>query len=272
MKKFYTRTMLIGGLVAGGAWAWGADPTAPAAKPEAMPEVPAGVTAKVLNDEKDEQGVLAKAANAAMTKGGFDDLIERLSTPDRNRIGDFVKRDFAELDGRVDQIRKNWKTKYGSDFDASAAMFDGFLKIKEGEITNPTEVSRHWPVSPVMTADGAKTVASNAPESVKYLDQGRNVAVVMFPASHGLPGTTVSMIHEAVDDWRIDVPDNLSGQQIYDNLKTALTSFGDNVAAWPADQTEAYRNIGHRVVMSVYGLPVTAEARTASERMAPAGK
>ena len=142
--------------------------------------------------------------------------------------------------------------------------------VREAEITNPAEFAKHWPATPVMTSDGMKTVASNSPETVKFLDQGRNVAVVNFPAGHNLPGITVSMIHEAVDDWRIDVPDDVSGQQIYDSLKASLTSFGDNVAAWPADKIDAYRDVGHRVVMGVYGVGTNAEARTASEKMAPA--
>ena len=89
----------------------------------------APIAAKTLNDQKDQRGVLAKISNHALTKGGFDDVIERLSTPDRKRIGDFAKRDFADLDGRVDQIRKNWTTKYGKDFDMTEALFADFTVL-----------------------------------------------------------------------------------------------------------------------------------------------
>src|SRR4051794_30667909 len=70
---------------------------------ETPKSLPAGFATKDLNDQQDERAVLAAATNAAMTKHGFDDLIERLSTPDRKRIGDFAKQDFSELDGRIDQ-------------------------------------------------------------------------------------------------------------------------------------------------------------------------
>jgi hypothetical protein len=268
MNRILTRTLLIGSMAAGGAWA--AD-TAPKAT---EPNLPPGATAKVLNDQKDELGVLAKATNAAMTKNGLDNFVARLATPDYKRMKDFAnKQDVSEINGRIDQINKNWKTKYGDEFDASKAIYDGFAMVKEGEISNPGEFQKNWPVptSPVMTADGAKTVAANTADTDKYLDQGRNVAVVNFPASHNLPAFTISMVHEAVDDWRIDVPDDVTGQQVYNNLKTALTSFGDNVAAWPADKTEAYRDLGHRVLMSAYGMNAN-EARTASEKMGPTGK
>jgi hypothetical protein len=267
MKRFVTRTLLVGSLAAGVAWA--------ADAPKATePSLPAGATAKVLNDQKDELGVLAKATDAAMKKNGFDNFVARLSSPDYKRMKDFAnKRDVSEINGRIDQINKNWKTKYGEDFDAAKTVYEGFVMVKEGEITNPSEFQKHWPVAttPVMTADGPKTVANNTPETVKLLDQGRNVAVVAFPASHNMPGFNISMVHEAVDDWRIDVPDDTSGEQIYNNLKTALTSFGDNVAAWPADKVDAYRDLGHRVLMSAYGMNSN-EARTASEKMAPAAK
>jgi hypothetical protein len=267
MKRFVTRTLLVGTLAAGAAWA--AD-----APKVAEPALPAGATTKVLNDQKDEVGILGKATNAAMTKNGFDNFCARLATPDYKRIKDFAnKRDVTEINGRIDQINKNWKTKYGEDFDAAKTVYEGFVMVKEGEITNPADFQRGWPVATtsVMTADGPKTVAANSPETVKMLDQGRNIAVVAFPASHNLPAFNISMIHEAVDDWRIDVPDDVSGQQIYDGLKTALTGFGDNVAAWPADKIDAYRDLGHRVLLSAYGVNVN-EARTASEKMAPSAK
>jgi len=262
--------MLIGSLAAGAAWAADA-PNMPKAT---EPNLPAGATAKVLNDQKDELGVLAKATNAALSKNGFDNFVARLSSPDYKRVKDFANhQDVTEINGRIDQINRNWKTKYGEDFDAAKTVYEGFVMVKEGEITNPGEFAKNWPVAqaPVMTADGPKTVAANTPETVKYLDQGRNVAVVAFPMSHGMPGFNISMVHEAVDDWRIDVPDDVSGQQIYNNLKTALTSFGDNVAAWPADKIDAYRDLGHRVLLSAYGVGAN-EARTASEKMAPSAK
>jgi hypothetical protein len=276
MRKQFTKTLLAAACLVGGAWA--ADEIR-----QSMPSLPTGATAKTLNDQKDERGVLAKVTNHAVTKGGFDDVIERLSTPDRKRIGDFVKRDFPDLDGRIDQIRKNWTTKYGKDFDITEALFADFTVIQEGEITDPAEFNKHWPVptgfvgavqaAAKNTADavtGNPSMAMNTPDSAKLYDsKGRNVAVVYLKPEGNLPAFTVSMVHEAIDDWRVDVPDDVQGQQIYSALKDALTSFGDNVAAWPADQKDAYHLMGHRVVMSLYGVSTNAEARTAGERQTP---
>lgn len=220
-----------------------------------QPKLPDGISSKDLNDQKDERSVLAKAVNAAFTKGGFDDMVERLATPDRQRIGEFSEQEFKELDGRIEQIRKNWKEKYGQDFDASSEkLLDGFVVIHEGEVTDPTAAKNNWPVA---ATNGRKNGGeSNTADSVKALDKGRNVAIVWVPNSHDLRGIIMSMIHESIDDWRIDIPDTITGQQVYGNVKNALTQVGDNSAFWPADVNDAYRFVGHTVFMALYDVPV----------------
>src|SRR5262245_54349326 len=165
--------------------------------------LPAGVSPKTLNDQQDVRKTLAEATNAAVTKGGFDDLIERLSSADRKRISEFANnREFVELDGRIEQIRKNWDQKYGQTFNLNNdKLLEGFVTIYEGEVTDAATARTHWPIAVRPTRD----VPANTAETVDYLENGRNVAVVKVPASHDMPGLTVSMLHEAVDDWRIDV-------------------------------------------------------------------
>lgn len=247
MRRFIKTAML--GCIAAAGIVLAAD------APTKEPQLPSGANAKVLNEFKEIRGLLAKATDNALTAKGFDNFMSRLTTADRKRIGDFSERQFAELDGRCEQIAKNWKIKYGSDFSMSAAMLDGFVKITEGEISNPDIFQKNWPLAPSSAAN-MSSIAPNSAESIKYMDNGRNVAVVYIPASHDLQSVTVSMLQEpGVYDWRIDVPDDLTGQQIYDRLKTTLTDLGDNVAAWPSDARDAYRLVTHRVLLSAYGLP-----------------
>jgi hypothetical protein len=227
--------------------------------PSKEPALPAGVTAKTLNEFGNIRQVLASATDSALSKSGFDNFVARLTTPDRQRIGDFADREFADLDGRVDQIRKNWKLKYGNDFSMTDAMLDGFVVIKEGEIANPDVVQKNWPLHAKEAGRTNAVMAPNSADTIKYLEKGRNVAVAYIPVSHDLQSVTLSLIQEpGIYDWRIDIPDNLSGQQIMENLKASLTSFGDNVAAWPSDARDAYRMVAHRVILSTYGLPSSA--------------
>lgn len=51
--------------------------------------------------------------------------------------------------------------------------------------------------------------------------------------------------------YRIDVPDSVDGQKLYDNLLYALTEVGNNVDSWPADQNEAARKINMKVLSAV---------------------
>src|SRR5262249_38741737 len=62
--------------------------------------------------------VIAEVAEASLTKSGLDDVVERFSSADRDRLNqnkDALKNN-ASLDGRIDQFQKDWKAKYNQDF------------------------------------------------------------------------------------------------------------------------------------------------------------
>jgi hypothetical protein len=215
--------------------------------PKATGSLPQGITAKELNDQQDIRATLASATNASLTKGGFNDLLERFSSADRKRFEGQSKMDTTELDGRIEQIQKIWKEKYGKAFDFDDdKILSSFLVVREGEIADPAVAKMHWPVMVTERTEGEAQRAS-AVASGDYLVKGRNVALVTVPASHGMPAMTLSMLHEPVDDWRIDIPDGVSREMIYKNLKDRLTSFGENVDKWPGDVNEAYRHVAHSV-------------------------
>lgn len=243
--------------------------------------LPAGVEKASKDDSEDIRDTLAEATEAAFTKGGFDDLVERFVDADRNRLGKFAndnKEKFAQLDAKVEQLRKDFKAKYGKDLDIDHKVvfgnaFNGFA-IAQGEISNPALLS-NWPVenkaSMNLKVGETATVNTNAGSDKgvvgevkrevnkvtggdRNLDKGRNVAVVMFPQSHGMPELMVSMIHELPDAWKIDVPDTVDGQKLHDQLLKHLTMFGNDKDKWPADVNEASRMLSHHVLAAVYGV------------------
>jgi hypothetical protein len=85
------------------------------------------------------------------------------------------------------------------------------------------------------------------------IEEGRDFAVLQVPASHGLPAVNVSMIRE-LTGWKIDIPNNRSVQNVYDDLLKHLTMIGDNQASWPADKDDAKAMIAHHVLMGLYGV------------------
>ena len=278
------------------------------------PRIPGGMRAKEASDAGGIRDVVASSAEAAFTKGGFDDLVERLVDADRNRIGQNMPQGsgLETLDGRIEQIRQAWKDKYGEDFDMNAGQLFGpqFIGIAQGEVADPAALAQAWPVEPAGASSGsqvagsshtgrdistpetavktgettagrstgvdrttgasgaaddsAQTASSRTPAAreqggalgerrieARNLEQGRDVALVRVPSGHGLPELTVSLIHEKPDAWRIDVPDQLSGQKLYDNLLNQLTRVGENTSQWPADKEDAYRHVSHCVLMAV---------------------
>ena len=137
------------------------------------------------------------------------------------------------------------------------------MVIREGEVTDPAMAKAHWPVNAVGTSFGmgdatAREAIPAAATDAGYLEKGRNVAVVTIPESHGLVAMHLSLLHESVDDWRLDIPDSISGEQIFNNLKTRLTNIGENVANWPASEPEAYRLVAHNVFAAIYNVDAKA--------------
>ena len=61
-------------------------------------------------DAEGIRDVLAQVTEAALTKGGLDDMVERFVDADRNRLGQDaeLKANHADLDGRIDQFQKDW--------------------------------------------------------------------------------------------------------------------------------------------------------------------
>lgn len=275
-----TTALAIGAWTFGPAFADDADvdkaPAAEDGKKQAAsapqpPPFPAGVES---DDEPGEEhkalfDTLGEATEAALTKDGFDDFVERLVDQDRNRIGEdgFAERKFDDLNARVDAIRQAWKNRFGEgDFDADEEQAFAKLAVIVGKIDDAKALASAWPVPAVTDASGAapgepvpaaakETAGNQDPDLNSNLEKGRGVAIATIPASHGLPALNVSFIHE-LPGWRVDVPNTLTGQQLHDSLLKHLTHVADAQADWPADKNEAALLIAHHVLLGAYGVDV----------------
>jgi len=258
--------LTAGGLVWTGSTLFGADD--PARAPAVQPaneagkflEMPAGIQVTDLKDENAIKKELATVVSDAVDHNHFDNLIGDLVKQDKDRMADAKKMDTTKLNEVIGEIRRNWKTKYGEDFDISRGdaknVFNDQFAIMEGEVTDPNLAMNNWPV-PTTPEVGAKPaaeqghVADTSPNDAK-LDKGRNVALVRIPDMMGIPALKVSLIHEHVVGWKVDVPNNISGQQLHDNLLKHLSYVNDHKDKWPSDVNEAYRDVAHHVFMALY--------------------
>ncbi|MEO6436846.1 MAG: hypothetical protein ABIP55_13950 [Tepidisphaeraceae bacterium] len=245
-------------------------------RPAADRAADAARTADTPNKNAEEiHDVLAQVAEAALTKNGLNDIAERFVDADRNRLGqnaDALK-NTEEVDGRIAQIRTDWKAKYGQDFDIKDEdkVFGGFAMISEGEIGAPRTAGDRV-AAPAEGVDAPKANTDGQTAADKNLnDPGRNVATVTIPASHKMAELKVPMIHEA-GGWKIDIPDSVDAAKFSAGVKDALTKCGDMKAEWPADETEAYRAVTHSVLSALFAdqAAAGAAAQPAAGQAAPA--
>jgi len=243
-----------------------ADPNIPPPKAdEARPiALPAGFQSKVIDAESGIKSGLVKMTERAVAKGDFNSLLAELAKQDQERAREFKGVDQAKLDGIVEQIRQAWKAKYGQELEVTDKniVFDDHFAFSQGEVSDPVVAMGNWP-APVM-ADAAMTAASHSnagddkqQEKEAKLTKGRNVAVVRFPARFGVPEMTVSMIHQLPAFWRIDLPNDRSGEQIYNDLITHLTYINDHQQEWPGDVSDGYRMIAQHAAAALYGVAPT---------------
>jgi hypothetical protein len=206
--------------------------------------------------------LLGQVTNAALTKGGFNDLIERFNDADRNRLGSYAhdknnKDKLDILDGRIAQFQKDWKAKYNENFKIhkdDVVFGNSMFTVAQGEIGKDAQLAgERIPAPQNVTKDNLNQPkdATGNTAADRNLEKGRNIAYVTVASSHGLPELKVPLIHELPDMWKIDVPDNVTGQKLYDNLLKHLTLADEHKDQWPSDVNDAYRMVSHHVLMAV---------------------
>jgi len=241
------------------------------AKADTPLSLPAGFEEKDVGAVDGVKSGLAKLTNRFVTKGDFDKMLAELSTQDKDRAREFKGVDQTKLDGRIEQIRQAWKTKYGHDFDLSdeKTVFDNRYAIVQGEVSDPSVALGGWPVAitaDAVTAGSRQSPADASDKTVKNevdaakLDKGRDVALIRLPGSGDRTAITASMIHELPMFYRVDLPNSRTGEQIYNDVLNHLTYLGDHLDQWPANETDAYRAFAYHAVAAVYGLDLKGAA------------
>jgi hypothetical protein len=236
--------------------------------------LPAGITAKNLNDDKAIDKAIKNVAEDGLSRDGFDNLVGRLADQDRDRIkksagnasltnlnGDKNQR----LNTLVDNLNNSFKAKYSQkvDIDYSKAFTADFVHIMTGEVQDPNQLVGKWPVAAGMSADNAgKLSAADAQQAQNKafggdvnLEKGRDVAIAHIVGSHGMPGVTASLIHEVASGWKFDIPNDIDAHRLYNNLLSNLGTI--NTSTLPADVNEANREVAHAVVASLYNIDLS---------------
>ncbi len=210
-------------------------------------------------DAKDIRETLKDVTEAAVKKGTFDDLTERLAAPDRQRIGKFADQKFDDLDGRADEFLKDWKAKYNEDFDIDKAediyndQMVSISTINPGEARTAGEkIKEGAKDAGEAIKDTAKSaVGKESAEDAAKKDADRPTATATIAASHGLPEVKLNLVSEYPNKWKLDLPDSIDGQKLKDSVLKHLTMVDEDKANWPADKADAYRMVSHHMLLAV---------------------
>ncbi len=231
--------------------------------------LPAGIQAKegaresaVMEAVRD---VFATATDAALS-GDMKKLVEQLSGTDRQRLEADAAGDETIYRASLDRFNSTWQSAYQAGWklvDREEVFGPRFMAIQVGEIKDASQLTG-WPIAPTMSR--GQTTGSQERVSENYFANGRDVAIVVLPAAGNAPELTVSMIHEAPDFWKIDIPDNMSIDQLRTNLTQHLDQVSSTTNQWPSDNFEANRMAARHVLMSLYGVPATAGSSSSTSR------
>jgi hypothetical protein len=227
--------------------------------------LPAGITQKNLNENKDITSAFGAFEKHAVNKNDWSGIKDCLVDQDRTRMDSFKQdKDHDALNDVVAKIQGQWKAKYNQDFDVTRAerqkAFSG-IEIATGMVDDPMKLAGKWPVAQgTMTAEAQQAASKQDVETAKNkyfggdvnLDKGREVAIARVPGVMGLPEVRCSLIKEHTAGWRFDIPNNIDGQKLHDNLVKHLTMVADHPEQWPSDVDQAYGLVGHHALMALY--------------------
>jgi len=233
-------------------------------------QLPAGFIAKDEGADAGVKSTLVQLTQRAVTKDSYDSFfsafLSDLASRDKERAQEFKGVDQQHLNGLIGQIQTAWQTKYGQPFEVSDQnlTFNDQFPIVQGEVSDPTAAAASlWPApatagQPVDAAPSADQQKCNA----KELTLGQAVAVIEYPAGDGQLAIHVSLVHQTLSGWYVDLPVERTGEEIYTDLSSHLTYIAAHQDLWPTDVNAGYRMVARNVASALYG--TTSPAGTAS--------
>jgi hypothetical protein len=244
--------------------------------------LPPGITTKDYNSDKAIERTFKDAAEDALSKTGFDNLVDLTVEQDRDRIKKSLSSGMSlnnvtgdknqGLHQTIDDIQSSWKAKYGHKFDLDykTVYTADYIKIITGEVNDPDLLVGHWPldVNKWPTGDSGKMSSSDLQQNQKNfggevkLEKGRNVAITQIMGRKTSEFFNTSLIHEA-GGWKFDIPNTINADQLYQNLSNNLAYVDQNKDRWPADEKLAYREVTRAVVASLYNVTYNGANNTA---------
>lgn len=184
--------------------------------------VVAAATPSGANEIGGIRSALEGVVQNALDVNNFKTMTNHLVDADQKRL-EAANLDLKPLNAGIDKFKEAWRAKYGGD------------------------------AFGVMDAEkvfGTDFVALTSSAAAGGGDMKNAMGTAEIKESHGLPAIEAKMVAQD-GKWRLDVPDELDGPTLQQNLQKAVEDLNGMSAKWPADKNEATRHVVHRVLMAV---------------------
>lgn len=234
----------------------------------------AGAGAIVDNGVREQSAIheaLGKAVSAV-----FSDKLSNLSAvitdADKQRIGDKLDGQDAQIADQITQLKKAWQAKYEKDFDLSGDALNfgaAGLKIRPGNlpaqddarvVSDRIEAKSPLPADP-QASRGAGSAIEHADAPVRPQPESDgassdkdfgNSVIAVIPARRNLPEVNVALVREALgSEWKLDLPNGVDGNQLRINLQHQLGVLLADRQSWPADVKDGYRVVAHHTLAAL---------------------
>jgi hypothetical protein len=200
--------------------------------------------------------LLTKAVNDGLTEGRFMNLVENLAKSDRERVGDFKPPPGPKMDDlnkAIAQFRTDFKAKYNQDFEIRPEHFRDAI-VYAGRDKNSATVQ--LPELKYDRAAESSKLNSQLNEKVtgkKLEAKAGDLAKTAVGEPKAGSSLTVNLLNEgtARGSWRINIPNEITGDQLKGNLIKHIQMLDDQKAMWPADADEAYHAAAYHVLQAM---------------------
>ncbi len=210
--------------------------------------------------------LLAQITDYAVSNGKQEDLIDDLVKADRDRFNNLKDVNWSDLNGRIDQFRKDWTAKYGHEFDAKdnmAAVFNDEFRCYAGMVSvNDLPSGKTGPGENKMPVGGNPN-KETVDQATVIFPHEQTAAAPLDKAKRAMDATKPVYVHVfnegkvggMLNAWKIDVPDDMNSQKLHDALLAKLTDLDEHKDKWPSDVNQGYRAVAECIFSVLTGEP-----------------
>jgi hypothetical protein len=230
-----------------------------------------------VSPDRQVHDVFARLTGYALSPGHLDHFTSLLDQSTRHRIhssGTFSENYGKPLDAQIAQINTLWKQKYGHAFSTRAAERDfgtSFAALEIGTAGKDAKLAAE-----VMSAAGHSAAPAHSKANLWNasfrMNGDESIALANIKKAGGIADLHVPLACKSGGWWRVIASSSLTAEKLRTNLQAELADMTAPHAQWPASETDAVRQVTHRVMMAVMDKTAPTAKQTGAHPSAAAAK